>query len=59
MNLFTSVPFLKVRPKTPRQVISDSWDNRDSILESDVNLFCWKRQTGPTISAYLEQLLDQ
>ena len=59
MNLLASVPFLKAKSKAPRQVISDSWENRGSILESDVNLFCWKRQPTPNISAYLAQLSHQ
>lgn len=56
MNLFT-IPIFKA--KIPQQVISESWDMRDDILESNVNLFCWKRPVDIVISSYLGQLIEK
>ncbi|MCG8306510.1 MAG: DUF1826 domain-containing protein [Cytophagales bacterium] len=58
MSLFTSIPFLKNRRRIPRQIISDSWADRDKILNNDVNLFCWKRPVNPEIQDFLAQLID-
>ncbi|MBV6644046.1 MAG: DUF1826 domain-containing protein [Cyclobacteriaceae bacterium] len=57
MKLLTSIPFVKPKPKIPRQVISTSWLDRWEILKDDVNLFCWKRVFEPSILAYLKDLL--
>ena len=57
MKLLSLLPFNK--PKNPRQVISQSWDCRERILASDVNLFCWRRPEINSISSYLSQLLEK
>ena len=57
MKLLSLLPFNK--PKNPRQVISQSWDYRERILASDVNLFCWRRPEINSISSYLIQLLEK
>ena len=54
MNLFAAFPFLRIKP--PKQVISDSWQERFSILKTDVNLFCWSRPTHPLVLDYLKTL---
>ena len=57
MKLLSLLPFNK--PKNPRQVISQSWDCRERILASDVNLFCWRKPEINSISSYLLQLLKK
>ena len=57
MKLLSLLPFNK--PNNPRQIISQSWDNRERILASDVNLFCWRRPEITSISSYLSQLLEK
>ena len=59
MSLLTFIPFIKSKFKIPQQVISESWDVRDTILGSGVNLFCWKRPVDIVISNYLGQLLEK
>lgn len=56
-NIFNTVSFLKLASKPPRQVISDSWDLHESILEPDVNMFSWKRVLDPKIPEYLTDIL--
>ena len=53
LNLFAAR-----RVRSPRQVDSKSWEDREKILESDVNLFCWKRPVDPLISAFLIDHLE-
>ncbi len=54
MNLL-SFPFIKTRPQ---QISSNSWEDREVIFNSNVNLFCWKRPVDIVISSYLGQLLE-
>ena len=56
MSLLSAIPFFKV--KQPRQVISSSWDERKTILESGVNLFVWNRPIDESINAYLKVLIE-
>lgn len=58
MNLF-SFPFLRTRPKSPKQVISESWSQRETILSSGVNLFCWKRPQNTEIIQYFFELTQK
>ncbi|WP_424964219.1 DUF1826 domain-containing protein [Ekhidna sp.] len=44
--------------RNPKQIISDSWSERNVILESDVNLFSWKRKTNQQISSYLQHVVS-
>lgn len=55
MNLFSALPIVTRRFRTPRQIIGHSWADRYSVLEPDVNLFCWKRPVLPEVSNYLER----
>lgn len=55
MNLF-SFPLIKSR--LPQQIASNSWEEREVIFNSNVNLFCWKRPVDIVISSYLGQLLE-
>jgi hypothetical protein len=57
MNLLEALPLINRRSKKIRQVISDTWVDRFSIQEPNVNLFCWKRAPNPTISSYLNELI--
>ena len=59
MSLLTSLPLIPFKSKSPRQVVSDSWEDRNDVLHSDVNLFCWKRPVDIVISSYLGQLLEE
>ncbi len=58
MNLLRDIPLLKGTRTYPRQIISDSWQDRDVILSPNVNLFCWRRPVEESISHYLELLLS-
>ncbi len=55
MKLLAGFPLIG-KDKVPRQVISDSWDQRGDILEPGVNLFCWKRPVDKAIDIYLESI---
>lgn len=59
MSLLGNISLLKTKRKIPKQILSDLWEERNSILQSDVNLFCWKRPIELAISHYLEQLLER
>lgn len=48
MNPFSVLPFFR-RTISPKQVLSATWSDRASILESNVNLFCWQRDTKDQI----------
>ena len=54
-----TLPFLKTKSKTPQQVVSEFWEDRDTISQTDVNLFCWTRPFDEEITHYLERLLTQ
>ncbi len=56
MNLFSFIPFFGSKP-IPRQVLSESWDQREGILQDDVNLFCWKRPIDPEVDKFLDLLV--
>jgi len=56
MSLLSAIPFFKI--KQPRQVISSSWDERKTILESDVNLFVWNRPIVESTNEYLMELME-
>ncbi|MEM7297270.1 MAG: DUF1826 domain-containing protein [Bacteroidota bacterium] len=58
MSLIASIPFLRSKFKSPRQVYSTSWKDYSQILEGDINLFCWKRPVDIGITSYLGQLLE-
>ena len=57
MNLLSTLPFFANR-SIPKQVVSESWKDRDAILSANVNLFCWKRPVNPEINAFLQGLLS-
>ncbi len=59
MSLIALFPFIKSTRKKPRQVLSESWENRNDILNADVNLFCWKRSVNKAVYCYLEHLLQK
>ncbi len=58
MNLLKSVK-LVTRGLSPQQIVSESWDDKNSILSPNVNLFCWKRNPVPLISALMESLIEK
>lgn len=58
MNLLRIIPNITKKQRL-RQVISDSWSERELILKPDINLFCWKRPPNLMISNYLEGLLEK
>lgn len=41
---------------TVQQAVSNSWEERDKILEADTNLFCWKREKPKSIEDYLNAI---
>jgi len=57
MNLLQSIPGVIFWFRNPKQVISNSWTERNAILKSDVNLFCWKRKANQQISDYLQKVI--
>ncbi|MEM0941603.1 MAG: DUF1826 domain-containing protein [Bacteroidota bacterium] len=59
MNLLASIPFLSNKSKIPQQVISNSWSDREQILNKDVNLFCWERSLEPSIQHFLSEIIDR
>lgn len=58
MNLLVPIPFLKSKTNRPRQVISNSWQDRKRILSKDVNLFCWERSLDQQMKDYLKPGFD-
>ena len=56
MNLLS---FLLSAPKNAKQVVSQSWSERNSILRPDVNLFCWKRTGINEITSYLKSCVNR
>lgn len=58
MNLLQVVPNW-VLGRSPRQLMSTSWEERDAIFEEDVNLFCWERQLPGEIIRYLEEVIPK
>ncbi len=56
MKLFP-LPFFRAKADAPRQVISDSWSEREVILSRDNNLFCWRRPEDTNLTGYLSQLI--
>ncbi len=59
MRLLSELSFLGLKTKSPRQVVSDKWADRDKINESDVNLFCWKRSMEAEVSDFLVKVIDR
>ena len=57
MNLLKGIPFVD-KLVNPRQVTSTTWEDREVVTKSDVNLFCWKRKADPEITSYLEERLS-
>ncbi len=43
----------------PKQVLSQAWHDRTSVLQPGVNLFCWQRPPIPPITAYLSEVVQQ
>lgn len=58
MNLLQSVPGITFWFRNPKQVISDTWPDRNAILKSDVNLFCYRRMSNQQISTYLQKTIE-
>ncbi|MEM9328900.1 MAG: DUF1826 domain-containing protein [Bacteroidota bacterium] len=58
MSIFPFTILSRLSPKVPFQIISGSWNDRDAILRSDVNLFCWQRPVDLEVEAYLQSLLE-
>ena len=58
LKIFQKIPFLDSNPFAPKQLVSESWEDRRHILERDMNLFCWRRPVNESINNYLEKLLE-
>lgn len=56
MSVFTSLSSLGFKSRSPQQIISDRWEERERILQKNVNLFCWKRPEDLVISTYLGRI---
>lgn len=59
MNILPSITFLKPKSIVPQQIMSDSWVERKTILQDDVNLFCWKRAVKPELTKLLQSYLHR
>jgi len=59
LNIFQKIPFLDPKPLNPKQLISDSWEDRRHILERDMNLFCWRRPVNNLMNNHLEKLINK
>lgn len=59
MSILDTIPFLKAKPKVPRQLISNDWAEHSQVDQSDVNMFCWKRPLDLKITNYLKRLMDK
>ncbi|MEM6525245.1 MAG: DUF1826 domain-containing protein [Bacteroidota bacterium] len=57
MSILDTIPFIKVKPKAPRQLISEDWTEHSQVLQSDVNMFCWQRPLDLKITHYLKNFL--
>ncbi len=49
---------MKLQLEDTRQVISQSWAEREQILQRDVNLFCWSRSVNEEVRQFLNHLLE-
>ncbi len=58
MNLLSTLISLCAKTKSPEQVISNGWSDREAILSRGVNLFCWRRPADTWIAQYLNRLLN-
>jgi len=59
MNLLSIFPLLSEGRKLPKQIISDKWEDRSTIHQSDVNLFCWQRSIDAQVDEFLDLLLEE
>ena len=59
MNLVNVIPSVTGRFRVPKQVISTSWEDRHTVLKSNVNLFCWKRQAIPEMESFLANATER
>lgn len=59
MNLMKAMSGVTFWFRNPKQIISDSWSERNAILKPDVNLFCWKRNDDLQIHHYLEKVIEE
>lgn len=59
MNLLSTLSSLRSKPKSPEQVISDFWSDREVILSRGVNLFCWRRPADTWITQYVNRLINR
>ena len=57
MRLSSLIPQLYSR--SPRQVLSSSWSERHTILEDDVNLYCWERRLPSEVELFLNRKIDE
>ncbi|HAP61763.1 MAG TPA: hypothetical protein DCR93_20445 [Cytophagales bacterium] len=59
MKLAHTLSLLSGKTLPPRQVLSDRWEDRETILQPQVNLYCWQRPMNPAILAHLGQQMRQ
>lgn len=58
MSLVELFPFLVSNKRSALQIESSKWEERNRILDEQVNLFRWKREEKSGISSYLEKCLE-
>ncbi len=59
LKILQKIPFLDPKPFAPKQLISESWEDRRHISERDMNLFCWKRPANDLMKNHLEKLIEK
>ncbi|MEL6534732.1 MAG: DUF1826 domain-containing protein [Bacteroidota bacterium] len=59
MKRMTTLGLLRMRPLPPQQVLSNRWEDREAILQPQVNLYCWQRPMNPAVQGYLDHLMQQ
>ncbi len=53
------IPFVRFLNNHPKKIFSNDWEDRQKILDRDINLFCWTRQLQSEVYDYSEYLLIQ
>jgi len=59
MSFLDTLSLIKQKPVLPKQVLSDSWEERICIKNNGINLFSWERKLANRIENYLKGVLKQ
>ncbi|MEL6557047.1 MAG: DUF1826 domain-containing protein [Bacteroidota bacterium] len=59
MKMLSAFRIFKQESLDVQQVISSDWAERRSVLNNNVNLFCWERPINPSITAYLQNIIHK